>query len=85
MFVHSNIRSSVDLVDSGFLGGKSLEEKLENLRHVVNLGREVGSRWGVGEVVRWDHNEVCLSIQSYHSSSAVESEKCVAWYSNTRA
>ena len=41
-----------------FLRGKRLEDKLDGLRHATNIGREVGSRWGVGDVMRWDHNEV---------------------------
>lgn len=41
-----------------FLRGRSLEAKLEALRHVNNLGREVGERWEVDSVMRWDRNEV---------------------------
>jgi hypothetical protein len=58
LFVHSSIPSSRDLRSIDFLRGKGLDEKLAGMRHVVNLGREVGEKWRVGEVIRWDHNEV---------------------------
>lgn len=59
LFVHSHLQSSMKLRDGSvdFLRGKRLEEKLDGLRHATNIGREVGSRWGVGDVMRWDHNE----------------------------
>jgi hypothetical protein len=37
-----------------------LEEKLEALRHVGNLGREVGGQWDIESVLRWDRNSVSL-------------------------
>ena len=58
LFVHSHLQSSARLRDGtvDFLRGKRLEDKLDSMRHATNLGREVGGRWGVGEVMRWDHN-----------------------------
>ena len=38
--------------------GRSLEEKLEALRHVGNIGREVGGQWDIGNVLRFDRNNV---------------------------
>jgi hypothetical protein len=58
MFVHEAIGSSTQLKDMDFLRGKSLEEKLEALRHVNNIGREVGLAWGIEGVMRWDRNQV---------------------------
>ncbi|KAI5452334.1 hypothetical protein NCC49_000896 [Naganishia albida] len=34
----------------------ALEDKVANLTHGMNLGREVGRAWGVGEVMRWQDN-----------------------------
>jgi hypothetical protein len=41
-------------------GGKQmdLETKLENLVNLSNLGRTVGSRWGLEHVMRWQSNLV---------------------------
>ncbi|KAK4689225.1 hypothetical protein P7C73_g870, partial [Tremellales sp. Uapishka_1] len=64
MFIHSSYRSETELRASGLLSGKSgLEEKLESLRHVNNLGREVGQLWDVAKVMRWDQNEVSAWLE----------------------
>ncbi|WWD20170.1 hypothetical protein CI109_104646 [Kwoniella shandongensis] len=62
IFVHDAFLSSaaggglkVDGTD--FLRGKGLQERLDGLRHVNNLGRVLGDEWGVGQVTRWDRNE----------------------------
>lgn len=58
LFVHEAVGSSSSkLKDIDFLRGRSLEEKLEALRHVNNLGREVGRPWDVQSVMRWDRNQ----------------------------
>ena len=59
LFVHEAIGTSTQLNDLDFLRGRSLEEKLEALRHVGNLGREVGGQWDIESVLRWDRNAVC--------------------------
>lgn len=61
MFIHDLLTRrgvSLEMHGEGWLKNKSLERRLEDLRHVNNLGREVGERWGVGDVMRWDRNEV---------------------------
>lgn len=58
LFLHSHLRTDRGLRDVDFLRGRGLDEKLKAMCHVNQLGREVGSRWGVGEVMRWDRNEV---------------------------
>lgn len=58
LFVHSSISSSRELKALDFLRGHALEDKLAAMRHLNNLGREVGERWGVGDVMRWDRNLV---------------------------
>lgn len=35
-----------------------IEERIENLVHLNNLGREVGSAWNVQDVMRWQSNVV---------------------------
>lgn len=62
LFVHEAIGSSSKLKDLDFLRGRSLEDKLEALRHVNNLGREVGSQWAIDSVMRWDRNQVSFSF-----------------------
>ena len=37
-----------------------MENKLEAMRVEANLGREVGTPWGVHDVMRWDRNAVSL-------------------------
>ncbi|WVR08163.1 hypothetical protein IAU60_005209 [Kwoniella sp. DSM 27419] len=54
-FAASSIRMKEDGAD--FLKGLALEDRLDNLRHTNNLGRTVGSVWGLANVVRWDRNE----------------------------
>ena len=58
MFVHSSVVSSSELRNLDFLRGRSLESKSEAMRMVQNVGREVGTHWRVGDVMRWDRNEV---------------------------
>ena len=60
MFVHSSIASSAELKNLDFLRGRSLENKLEAMRVTLNIGREVGNKWRIGDVMRWDRNEVGL-------------------------
>ena len=72
MFVHSALPTSAALHTVDFLRGRGLEAKLEALRHVNNLGREVGEPWGVGDFMRWDQNPVsprhacadCICVES---------------------
>jgi hypothetical protein len=45
-----------------FLKGRTLEEKLEALRHLNNLGREVAGPWDISSVLRYDRNDVCLLL-----------------------
>lgn len=72
LFVHEAIGTSSKLKDLEFLRGRSLEDKLEALRHVNNLGREVGGQWGIDSVMRWDRNQVSslltLSLSQFHSA-----------------
>lgn len=58
MFVHSSIATSSELRSLDFLRGRSLENKLEAMRMAQNVGREVGTPWGVYDLMRWDRNEV---------------------------
>ncbi|WWC92951.1 uncharacterized protein L201_007914 [Kwoniella dendrophila CBS 6074] len=59
LFIHDSYLNSkdfkLDAID--FLKGKSLEDRLDNLRDTRNLGRLVASNWGLADVVRWDRNE----------------------------
>jgi hypothetical protein len=64
IFVHEAIGTSTQLKDMDFSKGKSLEEKLEAMRHVNNIGREVGRPWGIEGVMRWDRNQVSLRSPS---------------------
>lgn len=70
MFVHSSIPTSAELRELDFLRGRSLEEKLEAMRMVQNVGREVGTTWGVRDVMRWDRNEVGSSRTSLVSRAS---------------
>jgi hypothetical protein len=63
LFVHEAIGTSTHLKDLDFLRGRSLEEKLEALRHVGNIGREVGGQWDIGNVLRFDRNNVSQSYR----------------------
>jgi hypothetical protein len=36
----------------------TFEEKIANLTHRTNLGREVGQQWGLEDVMRWQNNWV---------------------------
>lgn len=59
MFIHSSVgSSSTSLSSIDFLRGKTLDEKLEALRHSLNLGRQVGEAWKISDYMRWDRNEV---------------------------
>ncbi|KAK8849545.1 hypothetical protein IAR55_004880 [Kwoniella newhampshirensis] len=59
IFVHDAFLGTNRLAVEGtdFLRGKGLQERLDGLRHTNNLGRVLGSEWGLGEVIRWDRNE----------------------------
>ena len=52
-------------------GGKQmdLETKLENLVNLSNLGRTVGSRWGLEHVMRWQSNLTGEQAQSRDSGA----------------
>lgn len=71
LFVHEATGTSTQLRDMEFLRGRSLEEKLEALRHVNNLGREVGGRWGIESVMRWDRNQVFLGFLANYCMSTI--------------
>lgn len=43
----------------------ALEDKVANLTHGMNLGREVGRAWGVGEVMRWQDNWVSGRFEAF--------------------
>jgi hypothetical protein len=62
LFVHEAIGTSTQLKDMDFLKGRTLEEKLEALRHLNNLGREVAGPWDISSVLRYDRNDVCLLL-----------------------
>lgn len=62
MFVH---RATLEtgggaLEELDFLRGRTLDEKIAALSHPLNLGRELGEKWGVGQYMRWDGKAVCL-------------------------
>lgn len=40
----------------------ALEDKIANLAHKTNLGREVGQQWGLEDVMRWQNNWVSQGI-----------------------
>ncbi|EIW71678.1 hypothetical protein TREMEDRAFT_60601 [Tremella mesenterica DSM 1558] len=65
LFVHSALPTSGSLRNVDFLRGETLDKKLDNMRHVNNLGRTVGDHWHVGEVMRWDKNPT--SLESDHA------------------
>ena len=42
----------------GFLNGRNLKDAVRLLTTVSSLGNEVGPKWGLADVVRWDRNRV---------------------------
>jgi hypothetical protein len=61
MFLHSALGSdgaAQKVYEVDFLRGKDIDTKLDNLRHVNNLGRTVGDAWKVGDVMRCDRAQV---------------------------
>jgi hypothetical protein len=76
--------SSRELQALDFLRGHALEDKLAAMRHLNNLGREVGERWGVGEVMRWDRNQVsdarCVGVVTRVESN---SDTSSWWFSRS--
>jgi dsRNA-specific ribonuclease len=60
MFLHAAMASEGQTLRSVSLlrPTESLSEKLDNMMHVVNVGRAVGRKWGLDKVTRWDGNQV---------------------------
>ncbi|WOO76888.1 uncharacterized protein LOC62_01G000501 [Vanrija pseudolonga] len=54
MFVHSALPSSSAARASPFFAAEALEGRLEDLIHPTELGKTVGNRWGLDNVMRWD-------------------------------
>lgn len=48
----------MSLEDLDFLRGRTLNEKIAALAHPLNLGRTLGEKYGVGQVMRWDGKAV---------------------------
>lgn len=73
MFVHSSMSTTNEVYAADFLRGKDIAGKLEALRHQNNIGRTVGDRWQIGEVMRWDNNEVswesCGDIRRHQATT----------------
>ncbi|KAJ9102609.1 hypothetical protein QFC19_004718 [Naganishia cerealis] len=42
----------------------AFEDKIANLTHRTNLGREVGQQWNLEQVMRWESNWVSMELQS---------------------
>lgn len=59
MLMHSRAAGSAS-TSSTVAGGGDIEERLENLVHLNNLGREVGSAWKLQDVMRWQSNVVSV-------------------------
>lgn len=78
MFVHSAVGTAEKAYAADFLRGKDIETKLEDLRHANNLGRTVGDKWGVGEVMRFDRQEVSASSGQRTASGASCAERSVS-------
>lgn len=55
MFIHSSVPN---LYAVDFLRGRSLDQKLDALRHQLNLGHQVGDAWKIADFMRWDRNDV---------------------------
>lgn len=58
MFLHAQVRTAEGARSSDFLNGKDIETRLADLLHESNVGRTVGDRWGVQDVMRWTANPV---------------------------
>lgn len=58
MFLHAALGSSEAVREADVLRGRDIESMLAALRHVNNLGRFVGDKWGIESVMRWDRNTV---------------------------
>jgi hypothetical protein len=75
IFLHSALGSAERAHEADFLRGKDIEGKLEALRHANNLGRVVGDKWGVGEVMRHDRQEVSAASGEWRTERAA----CGQW------
>lgn len=58
MFLHAQVRTSEGAHALEFLKGKDIETRLADILHENNVGRWVGDRWGVQNVMRWTANQV---------------------------
>lgn len=54
-------------LDGEFGREHAFEEKIANLTHRTNLGREVGQPWGLEDVLRWQNNWVSKVFRLDHS------------------
>jgi hypothetical protein len=54
MFLHRAAMQTPRGLDGLQLG--DIDERSDNLTHPLNLGREIGERWGLGDVMRWSSN-----------------------------
>lgn len=58
MFLHSQVRTAEGARKTDFLNGKDIETRLADMLHENNVGRWVGDKWGVQNVMRWTANQV---------------------------
>lgn len=72
MFLHSQVRTTEGARQTDFLNGKDIETRLADMLHENNVGRWVGDRWGVQNVMRWTANQVSLAIRKVELAVAVK-------------
>jgi hypothetical protein len=54
MFLHRAAMQTPRGLDGLQLG--DIDERSDSLTHPLNLGREIGERWGLADVMRWSSN-----------------------------
>lgn len=60
MFLHAQGGTSEGVRSLELLGKKDIATKLEDMMSEYSIGRNVGHRWGVQDVMRWTPNPVSV-------------------------